>query len=121
MVAVRVIGGLEAATQIDVGPTVEGGPTFLGSVGRLSGVSAANGGSRVLPWPSLSPIDGPPTTTQNSTCPQFSWTITSGMEAMSSHIVVEDLRESRRLLDRLNELVRERFGVQHTTSQLEDH
>jgi len=49
------------------------------------------------------------------------WTITSGMEAMSGHIVVEDLRESRRLLDRLNGLVHERFGIQHTTFQLEDH
>jgi cobalt-zinc-cadmium efflux system protein len=49
------------------------------------------------------------------------WTITSGMEAMSGHIIVEDLRESRRLLDRLNALVRERFGIQHSTFQLEDH
>lgn len=48
------------------------------------------------------------------------WTITSGMDAMSGHILVEDVRESRSVLDQLNALVRTRFGIHHTTFQLED-
>ena len=48
------------------------------------------------------------------------WTITSGMEAMSGHVIVEELSQSRRVLHRLSELLRERFQIFHTTFQLED-
>ena len=48
------------------------------------------------------------------------WTITSGMEAMSGHVIVEELSQSRRVLHRLSELLRERFQICHTTFQLED-
>ncbi len=47
------------------------------------------------------------------------WTLTSGREAMSAHVVVHDVRESERLLDALHALLHARFGIDHTTIQLE--
>jgi cobalt-zinc-cadmium efflux system protein len=47
------------------------------------------------------------------------WTLTSGREAMSAHVVVVDVRESNRLLESLHALLHTRFGVDHTTIQLE--
>ncbi len=47
------------------------------------------------------------------------WTITSGMEAMSGHVVVQDLSRGQDTLSRLNALLGERFGLHHVTLQLE--
>ncbi|PYM04481.1 MAG: cation transporter [Candidatus Rokuibacteriota bacterium] len=47
------------------------------------------------------------------------WTLTSGREAMSAHVVVDDLAGGERLLERLHALLHARFGVDHTTIQLE--
>ena len=47
------------------------------------------------------------------------WTLTSGREAMSAHVVVDDVRESERLLDSLHAVLHARFGIDHTTIQLE--
>lgn len=47
------------------------------------------------------------------------WTITSGMEAMSAHVVMDNSLGSPEILDRLNALLCERFGIHHTTFQLE--
>jgi cobalt-zinc-cadmium efflux system protein len=47
------------------------------------------------------------------------WTLTSGREAMSAHVVVHDVRESERLLETLHGVLHTRFGVDHTTIQLE--
>jgi cobalt-zinc-cadmium efflux system protein len=47
------------------------------------------------------------------------WTLTSGREAMSAHVVVDDVRESERLLETLHALLHSRFGIDHTTIQLE--
>jgi len=47
------------------------------------------------------------------------WTLTSGREAMSAHVLVEDVRESERLLGELHALLHARFGIDHTTIQLE--
>ncbi len=47
------------------------------------------------------------------------WTLTSGREAMSAHVVVDDVRESERLLETLHALLHARFGIDHTTMQLE--
>ena len=47
------------------------------------------------------------------------WTLTSGREAMSAHVVVVDVRESERLLDALHNVLHARFGIDHTTIQLE--
>jgi len=47
------------------------------------------------------------------------WTLTSGREAMSAHVVVDDVRESDRLLETLHAVLHARFGIDHTTVQLE--
>lgn len=47
------------------------------------------------------------------------WTLTSGREAMSAHVVVDDLGESERLLEALHAVLHARFGIDHTTIQLE--
>jgi cobalt-zinc-cadmium efflux system protein len=47
------------------------------------------------------------------------WTLTSGREAMSAHVVVGDMAESDRMLDELHRVLHARFGVDHTTIQLE--
>ena len=49
------------------------------------------------------------------------WTITSGMHAMSGHLLIEDQMVSKavEILDEVNELIRLKFGIEHTTLQLE--
>ncbi|HEU5322049.1 MAG TPA: cation diffusion facilitator family transporter, partial [Methylomirabilota bacterium] len=47
------------------------------------------------------------------------WTLTSGREAMSAHVVVADVRESERLLEALHAVLHARFGIDHTTIQVE--
>ena len=47
------------------------------------------------------------------------WTLTSGREAMSAHVVVDDVRQSERLLDALHTVLHARFGIDHTTIQLD--
>jgi len=47
------------------------------------------------------------------------WTLTSGREAMSAHVVVQDMREHDRLLEALHAVLHTRFGIDHTTIQLE--
>jgi cobalt-zinc-cadmium efflux system protein len=47
------------------------------------------------------------------------WTLTSGKEAMSAHVLVEDLADGQHVLGDLQQLLRERFGIEHTTIQLE--
>ncbi|MGH8071648.1 MAG: cation diffusion facilitator family transporter [Candidatus Entotheonellia bacterium] len=47
------------------------------------------------------------------------WTLTSGKDAMSSHVVVENLTAGDRILRDLHRLLHERFGIEHTTIQLE--
>ena len=49
------------------------------------------------------------------------WTLTSGVLAMSCHVVMSDERLSRNLvLAEVNELARERFRIDHTTVQIEE-
>jgi cobalt-zinc-cadmium efflux system protein len=47
------------------------------------------------------------------------WTITTGMDAMSGHVEIDAASRSREVLARLNALLSERFGIEHTTFQLE--
>lgn len=47
------------------------------------------------------------------------WTLTSGREAMSAHVVVDDVGQSERLLQALHAVLHARFGIDHTTIQLE--
>lgn len=43
------------------------------------------------------------------------WTITSGLDAMSAHVVVQDAAESARVLRDVRGLVKEQFGIDHVT------
>lgn len=47
------------------------------------------------------------------------WTLTSGREAMSAHVVVDDPGQSERLLEALHTVLHARFGIDHTTIQLD--
>jgi cobalt-zinc-cadmium efflux system protein len=48
------------------------------------------------------------------------WTLTSGKEAMSGHVVVKTLSAGREILGELHRLLHARFGIEHTTIQLEE-
>ena len=47
------------------------------------------------------------------------WTITTGMDAMSGHVVIEGVEKGPAILSRLNQLLAKEFGIEHTTLQLE--
>ncbi|HSE92715.1 MAG TPA: cation diffusion facilitator family transporter [Methylomirabilota bacterium] len=47
------------------------------------------------------------------------WTLTSGREAMSAHVVVDDPHDSERLLEALHAVLHARFGIDHTTIQID--
>jgi cobalt-zinc-cadmium efflux system protein len=47
------------------------------------------------------------------------WTLTSGKEAMSAHVLVEDLSDGQHILSDLQQVLRQRFAIEHTTLQLE--
>ena len=47
------------------------------------------------------------------------WTLTSGREAMSVHVVVESGKASDRILEDLHVILHTRFGIDHTTIQIE--
>jgi cobalt-zinc-cadmium efflux system protein len=47
------------------------------------------------------------------------WTITSGLVALSGHVVVEDQDYSPAMLARIRDPLHERFGIDHVTVQLE--
>jgi cobalt-zinc-cadmium efflux system protein len=47
------------------------------------------------------------------------WTITSGYTALSMHAICADGQSREMLLARMNRLLRERFGIEHTTIQME--
>jgi cobalt-zinc-cadmium efflux system protein len=47
------------------------------------------------------------------------WTLTSGREAMSAHVSVDPGTAGDRLLHDLHVLLHARFGIDHTTIQVE--
>ena len=48
------------------------------------------------------------------------WTITSGLDAMSCHIVVADMTEARSISSVARRLLADEFSIEHTTIQIED-
>lgn len=48
------------------------------------------------------------------------WTITSGLDAMSAHVTVQDPAEGMRVLRDVRVLMKERFEIDHITVQIED-
>ena len=47
------------------------------------------------------------------------WTITSGLDAMSGHLVITDESRFREILQTAHDLLRDSFGIQKTTIQIE--
>ena len=47
------------------------------------------------------------------------WTITSGFDALSAHVDVDDHTQSDRILSDLRRVLKEEFHIEHTTIQLE--
>jgi cobalt-zinc-cadmium efflux system protein len=47
------------------------------------------------------------------------WTLTSGRDTLSAHVEVDSFAGGQELLDALQTALRERFGIAHTTLQLE--
>lgn len=47
------------------------------------------------------------------------WSITSGRELLTAHVVLTDGADADRVLAHLNERLHERFGIEHSTLQLE--
>lgn len=47
------------------------------------------------------------------------WTLSSGMVALSAHIVIDDMRQWEETLTRLKTLLRERYAIEHITLQPE--
>ena len=48
------------------------------------------------------------------------WTLTSGLDAMSAHVVVADMAGARSTLVQASRVLAEEFGLKHTTIQIED-
>ena len=48
------------------------------------------------------------------------WTLTSGLDSMSCHLVVDDIETRRDTLIAAQNTMRETFGITHTTIQIED-
>lgn len=47
------------------------------------------------------------------------WTITSGLDSLSCHLLIEDHADDQRILQEAIQLIAERFKIQHTTIQVE--
>ena len=47
------------------------------------------------------------------------WTITSGMDSLSCHIVIKDARDSQSVLQTAIKIIEEQFKIKHTTIQVE--
>lgn len=48
------------------------------------------------------------------------WTVTSGFDAMSGHLVVADLSRGREALREARRVMKDNFGIDHVTIQIED-
>ncbi|MEW6449122.1 MAG: cation diffusion facilitator family transporter [Pseudomonadota bacterium] len=55
-----------------------------------------------------------------SVCDLHVWTITSGLDAMSGHLVVDDMGESARMLRAARAIMSDEFNIKHVTVQIED-
>ena len=47
------------------------------------------------------------------------WSITSGLHALSAHVVVMDTSNSYQILDEINSLLEKKFNITHSTIQIE--
>ncbi len=47
------------------------------------------------------------------------WTITSGMDSLTCHILIKDEHDSQEILQQVIDKIREKFKIEHTTIQIE--
>lgn len=47
------------------------------------------------------------------------WSISTGFDSLSAHVVVDPQMDQHQLLTKINSILREKFGLQHNTIQLE--
>ena len=47
------------------------------------------------------------------------WTITSGIQALSAHVVIIDPKRSQEILQEINSILEKKFKITHFTIQLE--
>lgn len=52
-------------------------------------------------------------------CDMHVWTVTTGLDSVSAHVVVEEGRDDRAMLRAVRDLVHARFGIDHVTVQIE--
>ena len=53
-------------------------------------------------------------------CDLHIWSLTSQVDTLSAHVVVEDMGRNKEILQKLTRLINERFGINHVTLQIED-
>jgi len=49
------------------------------------------------------------------------WSITSGMHALSAHVVIIDTNKSQTILQEINSTLEKKFGITHATIQIEKY
>jgi cobalt-zinc-cadmium efflux system protein len=49
------------------------------------------------------------------------WSITSGMHALSTHVVIIDTNKSQTILQEINSTLEKKFGITHATIQIEKY
>ena len=47
------------------------------------------------------------------------WTITSGLDSLSCHLLVEEHADTQEILQRAIDLIKDKFQIEHTTIQIE--
>ena len=53
-------------------------------------------------------------------CDLHIWSLTSQVDSLSAHVVVEDMGRNKEILEKLTHLINDRFGINHVTLQIED-
>ncbi len=53
-------------------------------------------------------------------CDLHIWSLTSELESFSAHVVIEDMGRNKEILEKLTCLIRDKFGINHVTLQIED-
>lgn len=53
-------------------------------------------------------------------CDLHIWSLTSEVDSLSAHVVVEDMGRNKEILEKLTRLINDKFGITHVTLQIED-
>jgi len=53
-------------------------------------------------------------------CDLHIWSLTSQVDSLSAHVVVEDMGRNKEILRKLTRLINKEFGINHVTLQIED-